>query len=642
MKFIPDSKSGVLDQENLNKHIMDRIEELKNLIKKGDLEYRKGTPIFSDQSYDSMVDELISLTGEDDEFFNSSIKEDDELISSDRREVLPEGTIMASMNKIKTINELNNWIRLKNIPLDSEFVITPKYDGISLLKNEKDGQAWTRGGKNVKGGLKSKKHLVEMGDKIVPDTNFSYGECIISRENFKKYITENDLILEQSSSRNIASGFFRRDECSDDLCLIDFVRYGIFDDNKKFYTKKEILDYLNKHQKVKVPYKINKFSELTESYLQEIYKEFSKDYEIDGLIIEVNDIELCNKLGREKSGNPKFAVAFKSVLFEEEVETVILDIENNISKNGNIIPVAILKPVNIGVNISRATLNNYSFIREMGCGIGSSVLIRRGGSVIPVVVRVTQNSKKDFVMPDIECEWDENGTHLRTIHETDDQRKKRILAFFRIMKVEDFSDKTIDLLFDSGYKTIKDILSMSKEDFLKLDGFKDKKSSKIFKNIHDRMSGVELCKLQHASSLFTLGSKKLVLLEHFETKPTLEEITLINGFSDISANDYLNNIDEFNSFYEEIKQFVTIKKTEKIIMENNKLEGKVVVFTGFRDKVLEMEIMKQGAKVTTSVSKNTTHLIMAEKNSGSQKEQRAIEFGATILDRDELIELLGI
>ncbi len=617
---------------------MNRIEELKEQIKAWDKAYRIGESIASDLVYDDAVDELISLIGEDDEFFNNSIKEDYEL-SNDRRELLPEGTIMASMNKIKTIDDLNNWIRLKNIPLDSEFVITPKYDAISLLKNEETGDAWTRGGKNAKGGLKSKKHLIEMKDVSIPKIKYSYGECIISRKNFKKLIFEKNEDLETNSARNISSGFFRSDEVRYELQYVDFIRYGIFDEYKKFNTKQEILNHLNNYQKIKVPYKINKIEEITESHLQEIYKEFSQDYEIDGLIIEINNLKLCNELGREKSGNPKYAVAFKSSLFDERKITKVLDVEWGISKTGTLIPVCVLKDVNLGgVNINHATMNNALYLKNMGANKNSIVEVTRSGGVIPLVTKVIEHT--DFIMPDnIECYWD--GVHLKTVHETDEQKKKKLFAFFNILGVENVSDKTFDLLFDSGYKTIKDILSMSKKQFLKLERFGDRKAEIVYNGIHSKMNGVELCKLQYASGFFSgLGSKKLILLEHFETTPTLEEILKVDGFSDISANIYLNGLEPFNSFYNEIKQFVTIKKIDKIIMENNKLEGMTFVFTGYRDKIAEVEIQKQGGRVTTSVSKNTNFLVMKEKGSSSSKELKALELGVTVLDAEELAEML--
>jgi len=617
---------------------MNRVEELKELIKKYDSAYRIGNPIIGDYMYDKLVDELIGLVGEDDDFFNNSIKEDDESISSDRREQLPEGTIMASMNKAKNFEDLTNWIRLKNIPTNSMVVITPKYDGISLLKKETTKEAWTRGGKNNKGGLKSGDHLKAMNDISIPNIDFSYGECIISRENLKKYIIENGGEIETSSARNIASGFFRRDDISLDLSFVDFIKYGVFDNKNKFISKKEMLDYINDYQKVKVPYKFEEVSKLTDSYLHSIYKEYSKDYEIDGLIIEIDNIELCEKLGRERSGNPKFAIAFKSSEFDESKETIILDIEDNISKNGSIIPVAILKTVNLGgANVSRVTLNNYSFLKELGVGIGSIVRVVRSGAVIPLIKEVV--TKKEFKMPDIDCYWD--GVHLKTTHETDEQKKKRIFSFFKIIGVENASDKTFDLLFDSGHKTIKDILSMSKEDFLKLERFGEKKADNVYDEINSKLKDVPLSKLQHASGMFNLlGSKKLLLLEHFETKPSVEDIINIEGFSDISAKNYLDGYDNFFEFIKDLP--ISWTRTKKIEATSNQFAGKQFVFTGFRNKEAELEIQKRGGIIGSSVSKNTSYLVMKSKGSGSSKETKAISLGVTIFDEQDIISLLNL
>jgi DNA ligase (NAD+) len=397
-----------------------------------------------------------------------------------------------------------------------------------------------------------------------------------------------------------------------------------------------MFDFLNKTQKIKVPYILKNIEELTEDSLKELFIIFSKNYDIDGLIIEVNDMSLWEDLGRERNGNPKWAVAYKGN-FEEVGETICIGIEDNISKDGNIIPVALLNPIKLdGAVISRVTLNNYTFMKEMGIGVGSRVKVKRSGFVIPLIIEVID--KKVFVMPSIDCYWD--GVHLKTTNETDEQKKKKLFAFFQILGVENVSDKTFDLLFDSGYKTVKDILSMSKKDFLTLERFGERKAEIVYDAIHSKTKNVPLAKLQHATGLFkSLGQKKLVLLEHFTDKPSIEEITKIDGFSDILAKNYL---DGYDNFYEFIKDLpITIKVTEKIQQVSNDLEGKVFVFTGFRDKNLEEEVQKRGGVIGSSISKKTTYLCVKESGSGSSKETKALELGITILDVEELKTLLN-
>lgn len=605
---------------------MQRAQELKELITKYDKAYRNNEALVSDTVYDSLIDELKSLVGEDDPFFNSSIKSEDETVSSDRREQIP--ITMASMEKAKSVSDLLDWMRLKGIPKTVYLVISPKYDGISLAKEESSKKAWTRGSKDNSGGLRSDEHLVYIND-VTLDAPYTFGEVIISRENWVKAKEGFD----GDSARNGVAGLFRRDYVSDELQYVDFIRYGVI--GKNFKLKSDMFDFLNATQKVKVPYILKNIEELSEDSLKELFVIFSKNYDIDGLIIEVNDMSLWEDLGRERNGNPKWAVAYKGN-FEEVGETTCVAIEDNISKDGNIIPVAILNPIKLdGAVISRVTLNNYSFMKEMGIGVGSRVKVKRSGMVIPLIVEVID--KKEFVMPSIDCYWD--GVHLKTTNETDEQKKKKLFAFFQILGVENVSDKTFDLLFDSGYKTVKDILSMSKKDFLTLERFGERKAEIVYDAIHSRTKNVPLAKLQHATGLFKqLGSKKLALVEHFETKPTFDEVMKIEGYSEISAGNYLSALDTFWEYVQDLP--ITWTRTVKVVAESNELEGKSFVFTGYRNKVAEAEIVKRGGTISSGVSKKTSYLVMAEKGSGSSKETKALELGVTVLDKDELLELL--
>ena len=604
---------------------MSRVEELKELLKKYDTAYRSGSEMVTDATYDSLVEELIELIGEDDAFFNSSIKED---FPSDRREKLP--IIMASMNKVKTVEEIKTWFRLKKIPVDSELIGSPKYDGLAACKEENSLKGFTRGS-NI-GGLRIDEHLKYMND-IKIDTPYTYGECIISRNNYEK-IAQN---FSGSSPRNAVAGIFNRKEATEDLSAVDFIRYGVV--GKEFKTKRAMFDFLNETQKVKVPYKILKLSDLTEESLKEIYKEFSKDYEIDGLILEVNDMVLWNELGRGRNSNPNGSIAYKSG-FEQIGETRVIDIEWSISKDSRLIPVAVLEPITLdNAIIKRVTLNNASFMKSMQIGIGSTAKVIRSGGVIPLITEVL--TKMPFTMPDIDCEWDENHVHLRTISETDDQRKKKLFAFFNIIGVENVSDKTFDLLFDSGYKTVKDVLSMSKEDFLTLDRFGDKKAANVYHDIQSKTKNIPLAKLQHATGIFQgLGSKKLALTEYFETKPALEEVVKIDGFSDISANMYISGFDKFFEFIKDLP--ITWTRTKQVEVVSNDLDGKQFVFTGFRDKAIEEIIKSRNGSIGSGISLKSNFLVMNEKGSGSAKEAKALELGVTVLDKDELIEMLGL
>jgi DNA ligase (NAD+) len=148
-----------------------------------------------------------------------------------------------------------------------------------------------------------------------------------------------------------------------------------------------------------------------------------------------------------------------------------------------------------------------------------------------------------------------------------------------------------------------------------------------------------LSKLQHATGIFKgLGSKKLLLLEDFVTKPTVDQVMSIEGFAEISAKSYVDSYDEFFNFVKDLP--ITIAEKVEVVKTGSDLDGKQFVFTGLRRKDLEDVIESRGGKIGGSVSKNTTHLVMKSKGSGSSKETKAISLGVRILTVEELEDLL--
>ena len=186
---------------------------------------------------------------------------------------------------------------------------------------------------------------------------------------------------------------------------------------------------------------------------------------------------------------------------------------------------------------------------------------------------------------------------------------------------------------------------MSIDDFKSLNRMGDTKSSNIYDAIHSKINSVSLSKLQHASGFFTdqnrgfsLGSKKLVLLEHFTQRPSVVEVSKINGFSDSSALIYCSNYDRFFKWLSTLP--ITIKKNEHFTTTGNVCVGKTFIFTGIRRNDLEQTIKEQGGKVVDSISRNCTHLIMKVIGSGSNKEKKAIDYGLTIWTVEQLEDFL--
>ena len=608
------------------------IGELVNKIKQANEAYRVGKPIMSDSQYDILVDELKSLDPH-----NLILTQVGYTVADEsRKRKLP--IEMASMNKVKTMDEISDWCRLKGINISQNVVITPKYDGLSLCVNEINKEATTRG--NGTYGQKSDEHYKLIGNHLnnTGGFQFTYGEVMMPKKVFvDKYS------VDYANPRNLVAGLLNSKEVTNPLKDTVYIKYGAVTQSEfegQYNTKSDLLKSLNDGQEIKVPFKVIPIKDLTHEILFDLFKSWSQDFEIDGLIVEVDSLQTQDQLGREtSSNNPVWARAYKSPDFEQVAETTIIGISWNISKQGFLKPTLHVNPVKLdGVTISNVTGNNARFVKDLGLGAGAKVLIRRSGMVIPIIYDVVE--KVDFQMPNVpNIDWNENGVELMTLDETDEQRFKQTVSFFEILEVDNVGEGVVKQLWEAGFDSVKAILELTPDKLSKLEGFGKRKAMIVYNSIQSKTKDIQLSKLQHATGFFKgLGSKKLALLEHFETKPTLDQVISIEGFAETSAESYLNSYDKFFTFVKELP--VTIEEKVEVVAVGDDLVDMVVVYTGIRDKNSEEVIVSRGGKIGSSVSKNTTHLICKDPNSGSSKLEKAKSLGVKIMTLGDLNELL--
>lgn len=622
----------------------DKIAELKARLIEYNTAYRNGHPSVSDAEYDLLKEELEVLAPEDDLLNQVGVVIPDD---DPRKQRLP--IDMASMNKVKSYDELLRWMRLRNIPADTDFILTAKLDGLSFCVNENHQFAWTRGDGVF--GQRSDEHyrIMTNGHIDHPARPFAhlitFGEVIMKREVFtQKYA---DLF---ENPRNLVAGVLNKKEPSDKIADLDFVRYGIVNNNKDlvFTTKLEQIEYLNTYQKDPVPYEVVRIPDIDETYLKELFAKWNQRYELDGIIVEVNELEQQKKLGRETgSNNPVYARAYKGN-FEEVKETTYKGITWNVSKQGYLKPIIQIDPLRLdGVTVSNVTGNNAKFIVDMKIGRGSRLKVKRSGMVIPLIVAVTEEST-EIELPTVcpSCQsadlgWNNSNTELicQNIN-CSGQRLRQIISFFETLEVDNVSEGVCTQFYEAGYDTVRSILAMIREDMEKLDRFGKRKAEIVYNAIHNKLKSVPLAKLQHATGLFKgLGSKKLALLEGFDHKPTLEEIIAVAGFSQISANAYLEGYDAFQDFIRDLP--LTVEKTKQVTLVSSQLVGTSFCFTGVRRKDLEEVIVQRGGKIASGVSKTLTYLVTAEKGSNSSKEVKANELNIPVLNVEELEAMLA-
>ena len=365
----------------------------------------------------------------------------------------------------------------------------------------------------------------------------------------------------------------------------------------------------------------------------------------------VNDKKFKKELGFETSKyNPCYSRAYKAE-FEQIKETKVLDIELNESKQGYFKPVCLIEPTDLdGVVVKRATGNNMRYIVKSNIVPGSIIKVKRSGMVIPKIVGVV-SSPVNFVwkLPEVcpSCgkllSWNKTNVELMCTNEQCSERIfKKLLAFFKLLKIKGLQETTIRLLTENGFDSILKIIGMQKSDFLKLEKFGNRKSDMTFTNIQEGIKNIELSRLQHASGYFTpLGYKKLKLLSHFTSKPTINDVIKIKGFSNKTAENFVKNYDNFFSFLKTLP-IIPKQQDDNIKITGNKFNDTVICFTGFRDDVVKNLIEQSGGKVVDSVGKDTTHLVIKKRGSGSSKETKATEKGIPILEIDEFKKLYKI
>lgn len=599
--------------------------------------YRHGKPEILDPEYDRLL-ETIKAVNPENEIFKSGVIETIE-VDSDRKETLK--FPMFSLDKESSIEEIKKWLINKGLPLSTVLVCTAKYDGISVLKNEKTALVWSRGD-GIEGETMHE-HYKKLNAKNSDIEIYTIGEMIIPKPVFASHTFYRDNGEAFKNARNMIAGLKNSDTISDDLKYANHVRYG-FASEDFTKNKTEQLDFISKELNP-VPYKVFRADQLKVEELDELFIEWGKEYDIDGLVFDINDKDVRKNLGRERNNNPCYARAYKNPEWSTKSKTVILNIEWNISKQGYLKPVAILEPIDLdGVTVSRVTLNNAKFAKDNDLGVGSEVVIIRSGMVIPKIVEVVKAT--GFKVPEIGLDvfWNDNGVEL-CVANTDEQQMKKIISFFEILETDNVSEGVIKQLYEAGFKSVRAILDLTKNDFEKIDRFGKRKAEIVYNSIKKSTTNVSLSKLMHASNLFVgLGSKKLELLIHFKEKPLFEDIIKIEGFSDISAKAYLDNYDNFYEFIKDLPVIIGKKKEETKKNTNNMkndLTEMSVLFTGVRRQDLVDEIESRGGKNLSAISKNVTHLICKDKNSSSSKMVKAKELGITIMNVEELEKLLN-
>lgn len=629
-----------------------RIKELESLIEKNiALYYNNSNKAVSNIEFDSWVEELEYLNP-DSPVLN--IMENN--MGDYEKVVLP--FRLYSQRKTKTWTDISNWINstlseMKKLGLenkDLKLVITPKLDGIHLMEYNKN--TFTRGEDGIEG------YKVSSRTKYFLNIENGYnelafgGEIITSKKVYKEYFET----AGYTSPRNLIQSFFSNLEVPKNIDKVDYIRYSIY--NKEL-DKDEQLEICNIVNKIKIEYKILNVWDLSEEYLDSLFEKWSEFYNIDGLVIDINDYQTRKALGY-RNKYPKFSISFKPERYNQELtKTKINNIRLQISRYGKIAPVAEVDSVLINNgNVTNVSLYNMKYVYDNNICIGQEGFVFRSGSINPKFKSFIPNDnlipfKVDYCpFCGSKLVWDENHVDLNCVNkECKEILCQQIYFFFKTIGVKDFGLKSIQAFVYKG--NFKSIIDFFNEDLIlksNIEGIGQISKNKFLDELDKlKEEGVALEKIQEASGCFEgIASSTFKLLNKLNIdieflykdsyyNEILSNLTKIEGVGEITAEEYLYGLPEFWKFYFTLKEFITIKKEKKQLVD---LSNYRVVFTGFRDEELKNYIENNGGKVLSSVSSNCTYLITKNINSTSSKIEKAKSLGINVISIDELKTLI--
>lgn len=652
---------------------MDRYNELVEIINKAIYEYYiLDEPTITDQEYDDYFNELQRLERENPSLIRSdspTIRVGGEAI--DKFEKVHHDKPMLSFDDIFNEDEIISFDeRIKKVIEDPTYTLEPKMDGLSGSLIYKDGllvRAATRGdgtvGENITNNVKTIKSVpLKLKKPIDIEVR---GEIYMSKTSFEKANIEREKNNENlfANPRNAAAGSVRQlDSKITAKRNLDFMAYFI--PNPEDYgikTQSESLAYL-KELGFRTNDKLNSLAKNVNDIIKYIenlgQKRKDLPFAIDGVVLKVDKLEDEETLGFT-SRVPRWGIAYKFPALE--VLTDLQEIKFTIGRTGKVTPNAIFSPVHVdGSLVRKATLHNEDYCLEKDIRVGDTIVIRKAGDVIPEVVEVKMERRKEHSVP---FKMIENcpmcGNNLTKIdanhyclNELCPARHIEGLIHFvsrNAMYIEGLGDRIIEDFYNMGYlKEVKDLyyLKNYKEELMTLEGFGEKSITNLLDNIENSKKN-SLERLLFGLGIRHIGRKKAIILaskyKNIDNliNASFDELKDINDIGEIIATsviDYFNN-DNNKSNIEELKSLgVNMEYLGGEVDNSNEfINGKTFVITGTLSKSRDYykELLESlGANVTGTVTKKTDYVLLGE-NPGS-KYEKAKELGVKIISEDEL------
>ena len=655
------------------------MEELIKIINEADYNYHTlDNPTITDQEYDSFLRELFEI----EEAHPEWIREDSPTQHAGGKiiegfEKVTHKIPMMSLSDVFSESELINFDeRIKKEGINPQYMCELKIDGLSvslLYEKGKLVRAATRGdgttGEDITHNDKTIKVIpLKLKEEIDLEVR---GEIFMNKKTLedlnKKRKEKGEPLLQ--NCRNAAAGSIRQldSKIAAERKLDNFIYHLPNPLDYGLHTHAEAIDYMHK-----LGFKTNPNNRLVNS-IEEVIQFIeekgklrpSLPYDIDGVVIKVNNINEQQRLGYTAK-YPKWATAYKFPA--EEVLTKLNDIIFTVGRTGQITPNAVLDPVILaGSTISRATLHNEDYVIEKDLKIGDIVSIRKAGDVIPEVVEVKKERRtgqeKDFVMIK-ECPMC-STTLVKREGQVDyycpnnhcPARKIESLIHFvsrDAMNIDGLGDRIMEDFYNFHFiGNLADIYSLKdhEQDLIRLEGYGDKSVSNLLQAIENSKAN-SLERLIFGLGIPHVGAKtaKILAMKFMDMdnlkNASFEELVSIPDIGDIIAKSIINYFGEQHNsaIVEELKDLgINMKYTGEKVEEKEEFNGKTFVLTGsleiFTREEAEEKIELLGGKTSSSVSKKTSAVIVGA-NPGS-KYTKAQELGIPIWTEKEFEEKLN-
>lgn len=656
--------------------IKKRVEELTKILNDANYNYYvKDEPTITDQEYDKYMRELENIELEYPRYAskNSPTKRvGGEVIEKFLKVVRDKP--MLSISDVFSEDEVRDFIRKVEDEVSPEYVCEQKIDGLGVSLIYEAGKlvrGVTRGdglvGEDITHNVRTIKSIpLELTKPVDIEVR---GEIFMHKSTLEKLNKKREEEGKQKlqNVRNAAAGSIRQldSKVAAERELDNFVYYLPNPSDFGIKTHLEALQFMGD-----LGFKINPHNKLVKnideiiSYIEkEAETRKSLSYEIDGIVIKVNDVSLQEKLGNTAK-YPRWAVAYKFPA--EEVLTKLTDIIFTVGRTGRITPNAVLEPVIVmGSTIRRATLHNEDYVNAKGLKIGDIVSIRKAGDVIPEVVDAKlerrNGTEKDFKMIS-ECPMchekivkkDGNVDYYCVNPKCPKRNIEGIIHYVSrdALNIEGLGDEIVEELYNLGFvKNIVDLYSLGdkKKQIMEFDGYGEKSLNKIIDNI-EASKNSSLERLLFGLGIKEIGSKTAkILASNFGSMDSLmsasmEELESIRDIGHITALSVYEYLKENKELIEKLKSLgINMKYLGKNMGLNEFISGKKFVITGTIDgygrKEIKEIIESYNGTVSESVSKNTD-IVIVGSNPGS-KYQDALRLNIMIWDNDKTINVLN-